>query len=219
MTATVRIYETQDAAQKASHRLARLGFNDQRILVGSDLAGQEEAAVRAAVSDGLLPGGHIKASTSALQRGRTLLAVDLPFGRGKRGVHVMNTSGAVDLDALPPIISDDPAPFSDLMGLPTLTKFESSTRLARSDWSFSSMFGLPLLSKKQGGKASSFGFKTLVPHVKKSSFGIPLLSKKQGGASSSMGFKTLTDGKSSTKLSNKPAPFSSLFGMPTLTKR
>ncbi len=219
MSGTVRLFETEDAARNAADKLAKAGFGNCQVLVASQLAGQEEAAVRAAAADGVLPGAHINSSISGLKQGRSLVAVEAPFGKAKRAVHIMETNGAVESESLPAYTTDDPSPFSDLIGFPTLSNVKPSTSLARHDWTFSSMFGLGLLSKNQKGSDRSFGMKTLVPHVDKSSFGMSLLSKDQSGPSKSFGFNTLSAGKSKTKLSSNPAPFSSLFGMSTLTNR
>ncbi len=227
MTPNVRIFASPENLRQAADRLNEAGFPSQRALIAGELMGQEEQAVKSAVADGLLPGHHANISIRSLKSGRSLLAVRAPFGRGGEAIAIMENSGAVDADQMPRYYPRNPAPFSDILGIPALADFEPTTGLASSDWTFSGMLGMGTLSRNQSGKDSSFGFKTLSAAKRpwKNSFGFPMLSRKQEGANSSFGFKTLSGSNRDWNwsfgfplLSSNPAPFSSLLGIPTLLK-
>ena len=217
MTPNVRIYDSEESARSAAAKLADAGFGTQRVLLASELAGQEAAAVRSAVRDGLLPGSQASFCTQNLAKGRSLVAVVAPFGYSLEALDIMESCGPVDVDKMPRHVpSRDPSPLSDALGFPTVVDFVPMTDLTSSSWSLSGVFGLPLLTKNQRGKARLSSPK----RPWNSSMGLPVLTRNQRGKARlttpkrpwnwSMGFPLL---------SNNPAPLSSLFGIPTLTKR
>ena len=227
MTWVVRIFETEEEANSASENLLKVRLTEQRTLAASALAGQEQAAVEAAVSEGLLPGGHAAIALGHLREGRTLIALNAPYGRARQAIDIMERSGAVHSETLTPYVTDSPALFSDLAGIPTLTSAKASNSLASHSFSLSSMFGLPLLSRGAAPFSSLFGLKTVsTGKSKNSSFGLPLLSRNPAPLSSMFGLKTVMATKRPSNwgaggmpmLSDNPAPLSSTFGIPTLTK-
>ncbi len=217
MTPNVRIYDSEDAARSAAAKLANAGFGTHRVLVASEHSGQEAAAVRSAVQDGLLPGSQAAFCIQNLAKGRSLVAVVAPFGYSLEAIEIMESSGAVDVDKMPRhVATRDPAPLSEALGIQTVVDFVPMTELTSSSWSLSGVFGMPLLTKNQRGKARLSKQK----RPWNSSMGLPVLTRNQRGKARlttpkrpwnwSLGFPLL---------SNNPAPLSSLFGIPTLTKR
>ncbi len=226
MTPTVRMFASEEAAQRAASNLKANGFSDVLTLLPPAVGAPADAAVQGGVDQGQIPRNAIAVCVDALQRGRSLVAVAAPFGQALDAIGIMADAGAIETDAIPEPVYRNPSPLSDLLMWPTLAKFEPMSDLLSSSWTFSSRFGMPLLSKNQRGANSSFGIKTLsAPKRKTSSFGIPLLSKNQRGANSFFGIKTLSAPKRKNSsfgfplLSKNPAPFSSLLGMSTLTEK
>jgi hypothetical protein len=115
-----------------------------------------------------------------------------------------------------PLLWNRPTPMSGLMGVPPLTgnrtgQSASPDNLLPSTWTFSSWFGLGLLSTKASPLSSMFGLRTLSadPNPGTSSFGIPLSSNKPAALSSLFGLPVL---------SRHPTPLSSPFGLPVLSR-
>lgn len=227
MTPTVRVFGSEEAAQAVADRLAEGNFGQQRALLAGDLEGREEAAVRSAAADGLVPNGHISTCIGHLKEGRSLVAARIYFGRGHQALLLMESGGAIDSDSLPPLSNRDPSPFSHLIGMPTLTAYVPMGSLVSSNSSFSWLFGLGMLSNKAAPLSSLFGMRTLSrpKHAWTSSFAMPLLSNKAAPLSSLFAMKTLSTAKRGRTrsfglpmLSRNPAPLSSLFGFQVLSK-
>lgn len=224
MTAIVRIYPSEEAAQAAAAKLTEAGYSGHETLLASDLAGREEDAVRSAADAGVLPGGHRATCLRALKQGQSLVAMNPRFGHEIRVTAMLEDAGAVDSEALPYIATDDPDPFSRFLGLPTLARFEPMTGLISSSWT---AFGSGTKSDRAAPLSSMLGMGTSAkPSSKKSSsMGLPLTSRSAAPLSSMFGMKTVVGGKASKEtsfgfpmLSRNPAPLSSLFGMATLSK-
>lgn len=227
MAVTVRIYASEEAAHEASARLADAGLGDAALFLPSQLAGREEMAVRAAVREGLLPEGQTQVCIRSLAEGRSLVSVSPIYGRGMEAIEIMERSGgSVDSALLRRYSSGSPAPFSDAIGMPVLTKFVPITGLISSYWRFSSLFGLGLLSRSAAPLSSIFGLPVLSSPKGKwtSSFGLPLLSRSPAPLSSMFGLGTISSPRRPWRysfglplLSRNPAPLSSMFGIPTLS--
>lgn len=220
MTPNVCIYDSEEAARGAAAALSKAGFQRQTLFLASELAGRAEATVKAAVAEGILPRGYVKFGTESLERGRSMVAVMAPFGAALDAVKIMQSNGAVDIDSQPAYIPSNAAPLSDTLGIPTLSEFSPTVGLASSNWSLSSLFGIPLLTRSQRGKAKLSDTKRPWDN----SFGLPMLSRNPAPLSSLLGMKLLTRGGSKDSsfgfglLSSNPAPLSSLFGIRTLSK-
>ena len=238
MTPTVRIFESEAAARDAAAKLSEAGFGKHRVLSGEPGVAAEtgmaspppdpEAMVRAAIADGLLAGRHISVCVRNLQRGRSLVAVATNFGFAGQAIAIMESCGAVDSASLPAYYPRDPSPFSDLLGIPTLSRAAPVSELKSASWFFSSLFGLGLLSRKAAPFSSLFGMKLLSEQKRdwRSSFGLPLLSDNPAPLSSAIGMRTLSTGKGQKTrsfglplLSRNPAPLSSFLGLGTLIRR
>lgn len=224
MISTVRLYEQEHQAQEAARQLKRIDLRDEAILILTP-AGDAAAAVASAIDNGRMAERYKQVCTQALQQGRTVLAVEPPFGWGMKTEEIMDSCGPVATESLPEYIPYNPSPLSDLLGIPTLVDFEHSINmkmLTRPGWHFSSLFGLGLLKNPE---------KPIIPMkvltTPKSnwtrSFGLPLLSKNPDKPVIPM--KVLTTPKSKRSsfgiplLSKNPTPLSSLFNIPVLTKR
>lgn len=195
MVPIVRFFASEQAARDAVAKLVNedIPRANTAIIIPNETG--SGAAVDAAVRDGVLPGAASAATTKALGRGRSVVCVTPPYGMSGTAERIMELGGAVDTADVPDVYPNDPSPFSDLMGMPTLTKSgHSSVRLSNSPI-FRSWFGLGLTSKKATPLSSMFGMKTL--------------STKRGSQAA---------GTPVQKMSGDPAPFSSKIGLPLLTK-
>ncbi|MEE4298807.1 MAG: hypothetical protein V2J24_05135 [Pseudomonadales bacterium] len=220
----VRMYESGQTAQDVVAALASeecvsaamdrayKPFSAHALAPGKDNA----VTVRAAVADGIVPSALAPSCTAGLERGRHVVVVACRFGFARQAEKTLDAAGPVDVDRVPEYTDSSSMLFSDFIGIPTLTsrKTPLSDLLGMnalkkgpamggnvSDFSFSGMFGLPLLAKSGpilGGGTSNFSFSGM--------FGMPLLTKPS--ADSSLGFSTL---------SKNPTPLSSAFGLKTLT--
>jgi len=216
MASSIRIFASESAAQQASSQLGEAEFSSQKALLPSQVAGQEEAAVKAAVEKGIIPPGNAAACIRYLQKGHAVVAVNAPLGRGREAIAALASvedPNSFYLDAPPP---RDPAPFSDALALPVLAKFVAATSLLPA--SCFTTGALPLL----GGGAAVLPFPTLMdskagnkpvpkrnPSPFSSTFGLPTVSSPKKDWTSSLGFPML---------SKNPAPLSSLLGMPVLSE-
>ncbi len=230
MIPMLRIYDSQERAQEAARALVSRGFEERSVLLLTPSPGQEAAQVRAAVEDELVAGSQAPFCTRSLQQGRSVVAVRVPFGRGQVAVGTLEDYGPVDTEQIPAYEARNPAPLSDLLGIPTLTEDQGAFfgALVGSSWTFSSLFGLGLLSRNPAPLSSLFGMKTLTKPKKnwERSFGLPLLSRNPAPLSSLLGMKTLTKPKKNWErsfgmplLSKDPAPFSDYLGISVLSRK
>jgi len=202
--------------------------DDPSPVASSPASGQKQdagEAIARAVSDGLIPGGNARQCQAMLENGKSLVAVFAVFGYGDAAINILEENG----ELVEAVRADDPSPFSDWFGIPTLSRARPAANLISSSWTFSSIFGLGLLSKDQFKPV--IGVKTLSDKQAgwTSSLGLPILAGDKGPYKPFLGLKTLTgqdppgqdkDWSSSLgfpTLSRNPAPLSSLFGIPTLS--
>lgn len=215
---TVRMFETKQHADAAVDKLVSEGFRRNTMSVITPGGGAERANIDAAVRHGHVPGSDVNACIDALARGRTIIALDAPFGYQGLAYDVLDAAGAVDSDMLPEYSPRNPSPLSDFLGMPTLTAGRTTTQLSKGGTTFSVS-----LSKKSA-PSSSFGMSTLSKPKKNwtTSFGLPMLTKSQGP---SFGFKTLSSSQGGWTrsfglplLSRNSAPLSSMFGLRVISK-
>jgi hypothetical protein len=190
----VRIYGSEANAREAARKLVEAGFRKDLVHVLTPDSGGEQA-IRAAVVAKKLPTSHVKAATAALMAGRSVVSVPLPY-YGQETLDILDSCDPVEVEATPQHMPNDPAPFSDMLGLPVLTKHRgASARLLAGEPTFKSFLGLPLLTKSKGPKNSSFGLPLLSqPKSKTTSFGLPLLTKPTS-KTTSFGLPLLTKSK------------------------
>ncbi|MFK8052814.1 MAG: hypothetical protein AB8F65_07545 [Woeseiaceae bacterium] len=228
MLSVVRMYPSEDQARTAIRMLEEEELTGHNLHLFSPAPGSEAQIIEKAIAHEQLPSSHIHACTRALQKGQYILTVVPPFIRGREAEIIMDSCGPVDTDALPEYYPSNGTPLSDLLGIPTLASYKHTfnmKQLTKSSWSFSSKFGLGMLSSKSTPLSSMFGMKTLTQSKSKtSSFGMSLLSKKATPLSSMFGMKTLSKPKSKRSsfglplISHNPAPLSNLFNLRLLSK-
>lgn len=227
MTAYLRIFASEDGARRADAALAADGYPDRVLLLPSTTHGQERSAVDSAIRAGNLPERCVLLCVRSLKEGRSIVGVEAPWGSGVDAIDIMEREDTVYTDVIKGYISSDPSPLSDMLKISTLASFVPSAGLLDSNWSFSSKFGMGLLSQKAAPLSSMFGMATLTKPKRNwtSSFGIPMLSNNAAPLSSMFGMATLTKPKKEWKssfgfplLSDNPAPLSTLLGLSVLTK-
>ncbi len=222
MIPTVRMYETELAARQAANELHQNGFAEDSIalLVAPN---DGEGEVRTAVDAGQLPGSHAALSARALQRGRSVVSVNAPFGRGAFALEILDRFSPVDTDQLPDYYPRHGDLLSQVLSLPTLTgdRYVPWREPKRSKFRFSKwLLGMPLLTSSS---LQVLPGKTILSSRGpwRRSFGMPLLTSSSlqvlpGKAIiSSRGPWTRSFGM--PLLSRNPAPLSSMLGMPLLT--
>ena len=211
----------------------------------------------AALAAGTVMSTNARVYLDGLRQGRSLVVCDAPFGSARLAIHLMDSFGPVDLGPLPsadtvrqerqratsgtplsaalglPVLSRkyDPAPLSDTLGVAVLSSgrsgFSRFSELTSPGFSFSSMFGLKLLST--GGAtplSSKLGLKVLLADKtgRRTSLGLPLLARQAAPLSALVGAPLLLNSQTDpaprggwSLWRNRPAPFSSLFALPLLS--
>ncbi len=222
MFAVAKLFETEGQAKAASDALKDSGFSSTAVIVLKNTSDQFTATSSAA--DAVRAGGFLGENASfyaeQLAHGHTLVVVKTEFGKSGAAKTVLNKFNPLPITHEPkrepyvPVL-ERPTPLSSLLGLPLLTKSDtpfsdfwgfdtkqtSLSHISRwisplSNFRFSSLIGMKELTDKETPLSSMAGMSTK--------------SKRGEGKSGSFGlsFKAKSD-----------TPFSSLFGMPLLTKR
>lgn len=188
-----RMFGSQDSADSAVAELQEEGFDEIHVVHGPAAA---KKAVRATVQDIALqiargnvhmPDALIYAEGVA--KGKSLVTVHAPFGRGLKALSILESfdpvdSGMPEAEHLPlwdeatpmssalmmPVLLDDPAPFS---------KFWNIAPLASDSCYASGVIGMPLLSRSDSPGDSRWGlpFLSSNPAPLSSKLGLPLLTK------------------------------------------
>lgn len=222
-----RLFDSLGPAKNAAEALTSAGYDDVAVLpanAASAAGDGEDAAATAATVDtatavraGRMLGEHADFYLSRLTDDRALVVAMPPFMESRRAEEILDGHDPLPDSHLPqsePFVplSERPAPFSALLGLPVLTKSETPfsdllgfgfreerhSHLSRlfpplaSDFTFSSKIGMGFRASKDTFFSTSTRSDRL--EGKDSSFGI--------------GFKAGRD-----------TPFSSMLGLPLLTKR
>ncbi len=221
MTDNARIYTSQQDASEAVDRLVSDGFNGNDILLLSP-TGDHEAQVAAAIASEHLPDSYKSSVSRSLAAGHHVVAINAPFGSSMRAGMIMDSCNPIDTDTLPSRPRNNPSPFSDFLGIPTLSHARPGASLAN-NWSLSEKLGIPMISHKAMPLSSLFGLKGITASKSKnSSMGLPLLTRS-GKPSLPIGQLTRSKSKNSSfglpLLSKNATPLSSMFGMRILSKR
>ena len=179
-----RLFNSPSDAQSAADDLARAGFGPGYTALVESASGFVSA--KSLVKKGIQK-NHAESYADAIRQGGTLVIVDGPLGFAKRATEVLAKASPGEAGATETQYEgdlwDDGTPASSALSIPVL--IDSNT-------TFSSWFGLSLLSRKQTAN---------------SSFGLPLLSRKQS-PNSTFGFPLLSKNQTAK----------STFGIPLLTK-
>jgi hypothetical protein len=229
----VRIYQTKERARDAATKLKEAGFSDEAIL---ELTPGSAQSVASAILAGHMMGHRAGFYADRVKNGRSLVAVNPPFGQGQLATEILDGCGPVDQDlpvpedtaevrwgsaaaplsaalGLPVLSRNQPAPLSDALGMPTRSRSEYylTSGLASQDPApLSRVLGLRLLIRNPTPLSSRLGLPVLLRWAKSSSFGMRLLSDDPAPLSSALGMPTL---------SRNPTPLSSALGLQVLTKQ
>jgi hypothetical protein len=237
------MYETAQQARGAVNKLKEEQFSEDSIIVITP-GGRGADAISAALKAGKMLGDKAELYSEGVQAGHAVVLVYAPFGHGQEATEILNSFNPMELEPAPAgaaeessfawdeaaplssafqlrvLLRKSPAPFSSWVGFHTLAEgrtFGSRKELTASDWTFSSLFGLGVLSKNQRGPSSSLGLRTLssTQSPGRSRFGLPLLSSNPAPLSSRLRLNVLKP----KRAGDDPSPFSDHFGLPTLTRR
>lgn len=216
-----RIYSTHEKAQAAVDALIAAGYDSDMVAVlnkpgavaetAAPAEGEEAAAPPAATEDsvatairvGSMLGRHSDFYMQRLKPGNSLLVATPPFIASRVAEEILDQHGPRAISHEPPPkpfvpISEQATPFSNLLGLPTLTRqapiFSEALQLGMLDdgvthlsrwfapladgWTFSSKLGM--------------GFKSKSDTPLSSMLNLPLKSDRLAGKSSSFGFSLKT---------------------------
>lgn len=227
MQAVVRQYETEDKAREALSRLAEYEYAADEMFMFSP-SGDSASVVREAVAHEQIPGGYYKTCTAALEQGNHLVSVLPPFGSSEHAIAILDSCDPVNTDAFPELYDSNPTPFSDFLGIKTLSHHPTFNirQITKPGWSLSSMIGMGMLTKRRSEYSPIIPMKPLsAAKSKTSSFGLPLLTKRRESYSPIIPMPALTKRKTKNSsfglpsLSRNPAPLSNLFYIPLLSKR
>ncbi len=227
MTPYLRIYPSEQAATAVAAKLTAAGLPKNTVFLASQASGKEAETVHAGIRAGKLPERQVRICTRSLQEGNSLLTAEAPFGRGQEALDIMESETTVYTDKLKRYVPDDPTPLSDVLAMATLSDFSPATELVNSSWTFSSKFGMRLLSKSAAPFSSLFKMKVLKDTKRdwNTSFGMPLLSRNPSPLSALFGLKTVSKSGGEWRSSfglplliDSPAPLSRLLALKTLTK-
>jgi hypothetical protein len=228
MIPIVRLYPSEKAAKKVVSLLMKEEIPEGRITTIMPSAPDPAAAAEAAIESGAMRSNFRGVVTRALADGQVVVCVTPPYGQGQAAMNILDAGGAVATETLPADKPRDPTPFSDFLGFPVLTEGRSHLKLASSDFTFSSMFGLGLLSRKATPLSSLFGLGVLQEQKGSLAAGSPVerMSGEPAPLSSKFGMNTLTSKRGSTaagsaveRMSGNPAPFSDFLGIRVLSRR
>jgi hypothetical protein len=227
----VRMYETEERARAAVTKLKEGGFRDGAIL---EMSPGSAKSVASGIMAGRLMGHRAGFYAERVESGRSLVAVEAPFGRGQVATEIMDGCGPVDQDLKLPddpvrtnwgtaaplsavlgmsvLSRNQPSPLSDALGIKTSSRseFYLTSELASPSFTLSSMFGWRLLSRGAAPLSTMLGLPLLSRWAKSSSFGMKLLSSNPAPLSSALGLSTL---------SRNPTPLSSALGWTVLSRR
>jgi hypothetical protein len=180
-----RIYDHEYNAQEAVRRLQEEGVAPEHVVLLVPGPDTDADAVERAVPN--LPLGHAIAYRKALGKGQHVVVVQTFFGQGGSRSAILNSCNPVDTRDLPLIRTRSASPFSDLFGIPTLSRSRRTlmTRLfpalSGPDFALSAKLGMKLLSSNPAPLSSMFklGLLSSNPAPLSSMFKIKLLTSRK----------------------------------------
>jgi hypothetical protein len=207
------MYDSASRAQEAVQALVQAGVSADWITTVSP-GPDAHASLQQASEAGRLPKGYLGPCTRSVDKGRTVVSASGPMHVGVVIEGILEKFEPVGSNELPQHGGSVPDPFSQMLGIATLSRRQKPTMgaLTRSDFALTSfiplltrdgnaMFGgltrsdfaltsfMPLLSR--GGKPM-FGGLTSSDFSFSSMLGLPLLSKNGTPLSSFLGLNTLS---------------------------
>ncbi len=204
----VRMYEAEQQARDAVQKLKDEGFPEDQIFLVTPQSGSSAEAIAAAIMAGFVLRSHAKIYAEGIQRGRSLVVVRAAFGHSQDAIDILSSFGPVDTGLrlpkepsiawdeaapissalrIPVLIRNSPAPVSRTFGMPPLSRGRTGWlaaifgELTSPNYAFSSVFGMPLLSRNPAPLSTLFGLKTVTSSSGpwKTSFGLPLLTGRR----------------------------------------
>lgn len=224
MFPVTRLYDSEDAARAVVDALFAGGFASDDVVAIYPSSEDAEALVDHAVDRGAILSGLRNSLKAALARGRSVVCARAAYGYG-RFAEVTMGRGAVDDDTVVDYIPNDPAPFSDLIGMPVLSA-DSKSYTSLSSFDGRSSFGFKMISNNPTPLSSLFGMKLLSSRTGSIARGtaVERMSGNPAPLSSMIGLKLLTSskgarGSSVERMSRNPAPFSNFFNLRLLSRK
>ncbi len=240
MTLIVRVYAAEKKARDAAAKLKAEGYSEDKILLMAPKADADPGeAVAAAVASGHLPSNYAIMATDNLKEGRSVVAIDPPFGAGLGATEVLDSFGPVKEDKAPdttyqstyttegiglPLLWNGKSWFAGLFG-GELSNSAPRAKLSDDPTPLSSRLGMTVLKEDKKDRTHSYGQPLLTS--KQYILGEPKLTSEAAPFSARIGMKLLTEKKEgewttdsfgNKLLSSDPAPLSSAMGMTVLTK-
>jgi hypothetical protein len=225
MPAIIRLYESESALHQIAADLEDAEIGQECVMAINPADFNAAAIVDEKVQDGTFKAGQREALVAALARGRWVVAASPHFLVEGTVERILDRSHPVDAGTVPEYMPSSPAPFSDFLSIPVLMDSKSEAGLFDFDSTssfgldllsnnatpLSSLFGLPVLSKKKGSSARGSSVERMSGKAAplSSIFKMKLLSSKSSSAK----------GSSVERMASNPAPFSSLLGLRVLSKR
>jgi hypothetical protein len=188
-----RMFGSQASADSAAAELLDEGFDEIHVVHGTagakkaSKASIQDIALQIARGNVHMPDALIYAEGVA--KGKSLVTVHVPFGRGRKAESILRSYDPVDSGIPEPVdapVWDEATPVSCVLGLPVLLDDPAP---------FSRMWNIAPLASDSYALSSAIG--------------MPLLSGSGDIGTGRWGFRFLSD---------NPAPLSSLLGLPLLTK-
>lgn len=217
-----RLFESEQAALDAVAKLVEGEEPRERSMIISASAPDAAAQVDAAIESGAIMPGHRRSLMEALRRGRTILTSRPSELNTGKFVESTLEATAVDPGAIQDYLPSNPAPFSEMLGIPVLLEGKSEAGLLEFDKDHS--FGLHLISHNPTPLSSTFRIPLLSKPKSARGSSVERMSGKAAPLSSLIGLKLLSNPKSARgssveRLSGNAAPFSKLLGLRVLSRR
>lgn len=216
----IRMYATEQQARDAVGKLREEGFPEDTMLLVTPSADGTNVTVdnlKAAISAGFMVGGVASLYAQEVARGHSLVVIRPAFGFAQAALNILDSCEPLET----PFLKKYEPEVTDGRGTPLSAFFQWRVLRPNEPAPFSDFLGLPLLTEKQGGKCEAVG-KLSGPMIDLS-FGFRILSDKAAPFSSLLGLKTLLDRPASWRSSfglplqsRNPAPLSSFFGLPLI---
>lgn len=232
-----RLYASEEQASGAVAKLKAAGFRDESIgqLQPAPEKTDEEGAPQAAPA----PGNDLERRMAdvygdQVAKGRCVVAVAAPFGRGRLATAILDNAGPVD-EPLPSMLATEPmetavdpgkaAPLSKALGLPVLSR-KAAPLSALMNWPVKSdreYFLTSELKSEAAPLSRKLGLPTL---TRRRHFLVSGLWNKAAPLSSATGVRELSDQAAPLSsrfgwplLKNNPTPLSSRFGWRVLSEK
>ncbi len=181
-----RLYASAEHAREAAAELSEEGFDDV-FVVNPPEKDVPVSAIAAQIAHGRVHLPDAKIYAEGVARGGSLVTVHAPFGSGMKATVILDSHNSIPSgkpEPEPEILWNERTPFSSAMHMPLLlddpapaSRVIGISPLAGANCSFSGMIGLPLLSDTAAMPEGRWGLPFLSgnPAPLSSLLGLPLL--------------------------------------------